>query len=344
VDLFEVKGGSEHQYAFHGDGEAFAAKGLAFQPLDAKELGDPATGYRFMEKAEQASTEDTISCRWISNPDTGLGVRLRMLGAPGTRLVHAEANGLRNRKTPFAKVRMHPILVRRQGPENRFLAVIDAVKGTATSTAAIRRLEARTSAGWADALEIRTGDRTDVVVFASREAAKAGVAVPEHPGVSFHSRLGYASFRAGVADHLWVLGGTQAAAGELALACPPAVSCRLVQATDGTIVIDQPLPPGLRADGQHLFVTGRSNGAYRLAGATGTTLRLADDPILDVSPGDSATIVPWASIARVSPHAFRLLGDLQAVQLPADGNRRRFLRPTPQRRRSSKSGMTGAPC
>jgi hypothetical protein len=326
VDLFEVKGGTEHQYAFHGDGETFAAEGLAFHPLDAKDLGDPATGYQFMEGVEQASTDDTVSCRWTSDPDTGLGVRLRLLGAPGTRLVHAEANGLRDHGAPFAKVRMHPILVRRQGPENRFLAVIDAVKGRAVSTDAIRRLDTRTSAGWAEAVEIRAGDRTDVVVFASSEAATAGVTVPEHSGVTFHSRLGYASFRAGMADHLWLLGGTQAAAGELALACPPAVACRLVQAEDATVVLDQPVPPGLRAKDQYLLVAGRSNGAYRLAGAAGATLRLADDPILDVAAGDSATIVPWAAISRVAPHAFRLLGDIQSAHLPANAKRRRFLR------------------
>ncbi|MBT7298798.1 MAG: hypothetical protein HN849_04765, partial [Victivallales bacterium] len=282
VDLFEVKGGAEHQYAFHGDGETFAAEGLTFAPLDPAELGDPNTGYKFMEDVEQATTDDTISCRWTSNPDTGLGVRLRLLGKPGTRLVHAEANGLRNRRTPFATVRMHPTLARRKGPENRFLAVIDAFKGPANSTGKVRQLKTQAVAGWAEAVEITTNDHTDVVVFASPEAAKSGVKLPDHPGVVFHARLGFASLRAGAVDKLWLLGGTQAVAGKLRLVCPPSVTCKVVKAKDAEMMIDVALPEGLRAEDQHLFIAGRSNGSYRLAGAEGAKLLLADEPILDV--------------------------------------------------------------
>ena len=326
VDLFEVQGGKEHQYAFHGDGETFAAEGLAFAPVAAATLGDPGTGYKYMEKTEQATTDETISCRWTSDPDSGLGVRLRLLGHPGTRLVHAEANGLRDRKAPFAKVRMHPVLACRPGPENRFLAVIDACKGTAVSCAAVRRLATRTAAGWAEAVAIATDDRTDIVVFASAEAAAAGVVLPEHPGVTFHARLGLASLRGDTTDMLWQLGGTGARAGNLRLDCPPVVAGRLIAAEGAEITLDAPMPEGLRADGQHLLVAGRTDGAYLLAGAEGPRLRLADEPIVDVAVGDRAAIVPWAGIFRLAPHAFRLVGDIARAEIPRAEGRRAYLR------------------
>lgn len=326
VDLFEVAGGTEHQYAFHGDGETLAVDALPFAPLDRAELGDPATGYAFMKELTQATTDDTITCRWTSDPATGLGTRLRLLGAPGTRLVRAEANGLRNRNTPFAEVKMHPILARRPGPENRFLAVINACQGKAESTGALRRLQTQTATGWADAVEIRVGDRTDVVVFASPEAAASGVTLPDHPGVTFQSRLGFASFQEGMADTLWLLGGTQATAGELRLTCPPVLTAKIVTAEAAEIMLDTPLPEGLRATDQHLLVAGRANGAYLMAGAEGTQLHLADEPILDVEAGDLVTIVPWAGISRVAPHAFRLVGDIRAASLPPMPGHNRFLR------------------
>lgn len=328
VDLFEVKGGAEHQYTFHGDGETLAVDGLAFAPLDRAELGDPATGYSFMQEVTQAIADDTIVCRWTHDPDTDLGVRLRLLGEPGTRLVRAEANGLRDRNAPFAKVRMYPILARRAGPENRFLAVIDACKGRAESTGQVRRVKAQTTAGWADAVEIGVGDRTDVVVFASPEAAQAGVVLPDLPGIAFHARIGVASLRGGAADSLWLLGGTQAEAGDLRLRGPATAMGKVVAASDASVVLDTALPDGLRVADQYLLIAGCANGAYRLAGGAGTKLELADEPILDVAVGDVATIVPWAGVSRVAPHAFRVQGDIRQAILPRVAGRRAFLRPS----------------
>ena len=91
-------------------------------------------------------------------------------------------------------------------------------------------------------------------------------------------------------------------------------------------MLDTPLPEGLRATDQHLLVAGRANGAYRLAGADEARLHLADEPILDVTAGDAVTIVPWAGISRVAPHAFRLVGDIRAASLPPMPGRNRFLR------------------
>ncbi|MCK5802141.1 MAG: heparinase II/III family protein, partial [Lentisphaeria bacterium] len=332
VDLFEVEGGVDHQYAFHGDGETFHAPPLAFTPTDIAALGEPATGYRHMKDVRQASTDESFVCEWVSDPGEHIGVRLHMMGQVGTTLVQASANGLRNRSTPFAKVKMYPILVRRKGPSNRFLAVVEGFRGARETPLQVRRLRAESAKGWAEAVEVVGDGRRDVVVCASADAAAAGVSLPEFPQIRCHARLALFGRRDGVVEILWALGGSGVAFGDAVLEIVPPVSGRVTQADDDgdTVIVDAHIDDAWRGRDRQLLITGDSRGAYAVRGASvkggATEVALADEPILGVSSGDAFTVVPAGSWERILPQAVRVQGAVRGLRVPAEEAGRAFAR------------------
>lgn len=294
VDLFEVKGGTDHQYAFHADGSQFAPPDLEFEAADAKTLGQPATGYRWLQEVKQAEAPGPFVCQWLSDEKAGLGVRLHMMGAPRTRLYCAKANGLRNRKTPFAKVDMFQVYVQRPGPANMFLSVIQAFKGASGLEA--RELTAKAERGQARAVEVKVGGLTDIVVIADEEAAAGTIAIAEHPAVRFSGRMGHVSLKGKAVAGLWMLGGRSIRYGDTRLAGTPKHEGRIVAVDHEScsVTVDCALEPGTAWAGQHLLVRGRSDGAYRIAEVGRprgkTVIRLAGEPILTLKPGDRFAI------------------------------------------------------
>ena len=330
VDLFEVEGGKDHQYAFHGDGETFTAPELAFQPVDGATLGEAATGYTYLKDIQQASTDEAFRCEWIADPREHVRVRLHMMGKAGTTLIRARANGLRNRSTPFAKVAMFPIFVRRAGPANRFLAVIEGFRGAIDAPLKVRQLRATSAEGRAEAVEVIESGRSDIIVFASAAAADAGVALPELPLIRCHARLAFFGRRDGVLDQLWAMGGREVAFGDTALEIVAPVSGNVSVADDEryTATLDTRVDDAWRGSDRQLLVSGRPDGAYAVAGASTvgevTKLALADEPIMGVRPGASFTIVPSGSLTRVHPHALRVRGSVRSIRLPAPDATRAF--------------------
>ena len=321
VDLFEVEGGKDHQYAFHGDGEVFTAPDLPFEPVDAAALSEPATGYQYLEETRQARTDKAFTCEWVSDPKEDVGVRLHMMGEASTTLVRAQANGLRNRKTPFAKVKMFPIFVRRSGPANRFLAVIEAFRGRSGSALKVRRLRTECARGWADAVEVVREGRRDVVVIASAEAATAGIVLPEVPQIRCQARLAFWSTRDGTLEQLWATGGRSVAYGDTALEIAAPVLGQVAAADDERDIatLDTPIDGAWRGPDRQLLMAGRSDGAYAVADATTvgdvTRLALADEPIMNIEPGADFTVVPSGSMTRAYPHALRVRGSVRSIRL-----------------------------
>ena len=322
VDLFEVEGGADHQYAFHGDGEAFTAPDLPFESTDAAALGEDSTGYTFLRDIEAATVSESFLCEWTSDPRQHVGVRLHMMGQAGTTLVRAKANGLRNRSAPFAKVEMAPIFVRRAGPANRFLAVVEAFRGERDAPLQVRRVLAQSAEGWADAVEITESGRSDIVVVASAEAAEAGVLFPDLPQLRCRARLAFVGRRDGVVERLWALGGKGVAFGDTALEIVGPVSGQVVavDAENDTADLDVAVDDAWRGGDRQLLITGESDGAYAVsdvgpAGA-GSRLALADEPVIRFQNGAGVTIVPGASLERVAPYALRLRGSVRSARLP----------------------------
>ena len=332
VDLFEVEGGTDHQYAFHGDGEAFKAPDLPFEPIDGGTLGEPAAGYAHLREIEAAPVDEAFLCEWVSDAREHVGVRLHMMGREGTSLVTARANGLRNRSAPFAEVAMSPIFVRRAGPANRFLAVVEAFRGDSDAPVRVRKVPVQAAAGWAEAVEVAQPGRSDIVVVASAEAAAAGIRLPELPQVRCHARLAFVGRREGAVDQLWALGGKGVAVGDAELEIVQPAAGRVTEVDDegDAARLEARVDGAWRGRDRQLLITGESDGAYAVSDAsradTGTRLALAEEPIVGFGAGAPFAVVPSGSMERVAPHALRLRGSVRALRLRAPENVRLFAR------------------
>ena len=311
VDLFEVKGGLDHQYALHADGETFKPPGLAYANVAAKSLGDPDTGYRWLTEVKQAAAPEAFVCEWISDAKQRLGTRLHMMGKENTKLVYAKGRGLRNRRTPFAKRDMFKLYVRRPGPYNWFLSVIEVFKGKG-GLSGVRALEVETGAGHASAVEVRSGEWVDIAIVADEAAAAAAgaaagaITLPAYPKLRFSGRMGFVGLRDSAPAQLWMLSGKLLAYGDVVLRGTPKYDGKILAVDQRrcTVTVDADIPTGTGWAGEQMLVKGYSDGAYVMESIEREggkiVIHLADEPILAFEAGDRFTIVPSAVIARRS--------------------------------------------
>ena len=348
VDLFEVKGGSDHQYGFHADGETFKPPVLPYEGLDATTLGEDRTGYTWLKEAKEAPAAGPFVAEWISDSDTQLGTRLHMMGADNTKLICAKAPGLRNRSTPFAEVDMYKVLVQRPGPENLFLAVIETFKGN-SSISRVRELTAQADSGQVRAVEVTCGDVTDITIIADEDAGGGTIKLTEYPGLTFAGRVAFVSLQGDALKQMWMMGGEKLAYGTLALSSVPGYEGEIISLDQETyaVTVDCDIPAGKSWAGEQMLVAGRSDGAYVIeeiqALGDKRLIKLADEPILRLEAGDTFSIVPAAGIEMLAQNLLHVRGRTSQLALingrtlpdgrvivPANGNsqtRRIYVRP-----------------
>ncbi len=319
VDLFEVKGGQEHQYGFHADGEVFEPPLFPYQDVDPGDLGDARTGYSWLKEVKRADAPLPFVAEWISDQETNLGTRLHMMAAEQTKLIYAKAPGLRNRSTPFAERDMYKVLVQRPGPENMFLSVIEAFKGNSDLQA--RELVVKTEAGQARAVEVKYQDAVDITIIADEEAAAGAITVPEYPALSFTGRMGFVSLQGETLQQMWMLGGERIAYGTVSLESTPRYEGKVLSLDqeDHTVAVDCDIPAGKSWAGQQMMVAGRSDGAYVIEqivrDGEQTTIALAGEPIFTLKEGDSFAIVPAASMIMLTENTWHLQGEVAQLRL-----------------------------
>jgi hypothetical protein len=122
VDIFYLKGGSKHDYVFHGMGTDLAIEGLELSPpakgslagetidwgdrigsdgnvigVEGKEYWNPppGNGYGFLMHPRSAASPNNVwSATWTIDRKNGARMRLNMLPMPETKVVTCEAPGI----------------------------------------------------------------------------------------------------------------------------------------------------------------------------------------------------------------------------------------------------------
>lgn len=297
VDGFHVRGGTDHQYAFHALAETVTVPELPYVAFDPASLGDAATGYSWLEDAQSADLLEPRTCEWQAGDE--LATRLHVLPEANTALIHGSAPGLRDRSKPFVEVTMHKVILRRPGPESMFLTVIEGVSGV-SGVAHVSELPVK-GAGIARAAVVECGDLRDIVIIADEDAGPITIDGEDLPAIRFAGRLACITMREGRVVYLWMLGGSELAVGETTLHAVPgyAGSVLAVDPDAFTVTVDAELP----ADdwsGEHLIVADRADGVYAIdsaeAAVGGALVRLAGEPIIDIAPGDAFTIMTSARL------------------------------------------------
>ncbi|MFP3903698.1 MAG: heparinase II/III family protein, partial [Armatimonadota bacterium] len=327
VDCFHVRGGEDHQYAFHGNSESFVPPALDYDSFDATTLGEKATGYDWLEDAKRAETDDALSCQWSTDQHPELSARLHMMGAEDTEFIYGVAPGLRDRHNPFGERDLYKTLVRRPGPENHFLSVFEV----ATDDGGVESVrELQTNAEGARAVEVTCGDVTDIAIVADEAAADETVTIEEYPALRFTGRLGFVSLRDGDPVQLWMLAAEHLAYGGASITgeAEYAGAITAINQEDYTLTVDADIPAGKRWAGQQLIVRDRVTGAYEMQEISKrdgkTVVTMANEPIFELEVGDDFVIRPAASVARLEEGLWQFTGQAAQVQfvtekLLADG-------------------------
>ncbi len=184
VDLFGVKGGSQHDWLLHGDADrdstlaselgmddlegALFASGETFRMWDSEAGFKGGPGVRhpdniknalgLVRQVRGARTDDAWSATFRSSPDEGAALRLWMLGEKGTEVFFGETPSIRragDRNAELLDYWMPLVMARRKGEdlESRFLAVHEPYQGTPFITSVSRE---------GQALVVKTAEFTDV--------------------------------------------------------------------------------------------------------------------------------------------------------------------------------------
>ena len=141
VDVFRVRGGSKHDYAFHShsgpDGTNFeitcdgqlAERAGTLAGEDVEYLSPTRNGYSYVKDVRHGSVEGTFTATWRLGDDAGTGYSLHVLGASGREIFvgKGEARGIVHRSPLDAY-----LIVRGSGEEGlatTFIAVHEPFQG-----------------------------------------------------------------------------------------------------------------------------------------------------------------------------------------------------------------------
>jgi hypothetical protein len=227
LDLFRVKGGSQHDYLFHALADRAELTGV---PLGAEESGSlagtniswgsqqlndgdmaghpnqpywnppPGNGYGFLTKPRRGQATGAWSAQWAV--DATNGVRLFMAAQPGTEVITALAPGLYP-NLPKARY----VIARRKGQdlESQFAAVIEPNNGTSLIEK-VERLRLADQAGDIPpvALRIVRRDGSADVVYSS-----ADTVVRRAGDFTFAGRFIHAQMKEGKLLALSLVGANQ---------------------------------------------------------------------------------------------------------------------------------------
>jgi hypothetical protein len=218
VDFFRVRGGSEHLWSFHADGESVTPPAhVPFgESFDAGELGGEGTGADRLRDACLARPEPGCATfEWHFDSETR--TRLHYLATGTEELVLARAPGLRDVKAPHLDVPLHLLLARAPGPENVFSAVLESWQtAPQVSSAALTPVCGNRPA---TAVRIDAAGGTDLVVLCG--SGEDFVALEEFPGLALSARSAVLRLSAqGAPALMWVEGPGELRFGSHSLACP----------------------------------------------------------------------------------------------------------------------------
>jgi hypothetical protein len=227
LDLFRVKGGSQHDYLFHALADRAEVTGV---PLGAEEPGSlagtnlcwgdqqlndgdmaghpnqpywnppPGNGYGFLIKPQRGQADGAWSAQWPV--DATNGVRLFMAAQPGTEVISALAPGLYP-NLPKARY----VIARRKGQdlESQFAAVIEPNDGN-SRVGSVERLSIQGLPGDipAVALKITRRDGATDLVYSSADNA-----VRRAGDFTFAGRFIHAQLKDGKLLALSLIGATE---------------------------------------------------------------------------------------------------------------------------------------
>ena len=328
VDLFRVRGGSRHDYLFHGpmtdaviDGVTLPAPlsgtmagtdvPFGYKPDNVAPYGIENSGYQYLYDVREAAMTGVTTARW--KMDDGVTFAARFIPDGEERLYHT----LGYPRPASKSIPPMPFLIRHRDP---------SVSGDLSAFVTVFGVEAAPRIERVERLEL-SPDSTpgSVAVVVTHEYGRDVLLMTPSPDGRIFSEDGMyeltGQFGAVREDgdktiHLTMTGGSLLRAGEHALKAPsPQFTARIEHVYDDRIVLDKPLPAGIAGD--IVFADrGGIRSAYRIDKLDGRTVSISPTTwigrgrveSLDIETGE---IVDGRSIYRLAdvsgqPHADKL--------------------------------------
>ncbi len=308
VDAFRVSGGETHDFALHGAGQAFQADGPAWAAFEGTVVSREAGG-KWVRQARHAPWDEPLRSFWREGDQ---GLCLDLLGATGTTLFDLTTPGLRHRRNPWEKRDLRVLLARRAGPSSAFVSVLQAT-GAAEPGFTVSAVPARSDSGEVHAVRIDGHGIKDLMVIGEAASAAGETACGD---LRFRGEQAFVS-RGPAGEVLWLLNGSAAQSGDLALRAHPPVTATVtaVAIADASIDLDAALPATADLAGRLILVNGLTDGACTIAATAplpqgGTRVRLADDPLCRLEAGQRVTLPTWAMLRRRPDGTLERHGDL----------------------------------
>lgn len=295
VDVVRAEGGSRQDYVLHGAGQDFSIGADGWTPFTEPVCVPAAEGGKWLRSAQAtAASGDMVTAQWS---EQGKTVRLDHLLAPGATLLHLTAPGQRNRNDPWEKRDLHLLDVRRAGPANTFVSVLQAPGDVAAEALKVREVPAESEGGSVRAVEVSGADFRDVLVVG--EAASATGLTRCGNLLAFRGQEAFVSMSPR-GTTVTLMNGSELRAGVLTISARPQLRGRVVALDQEhfSITVDCPdLPDGDTAQGQYLLMTGLADGAYEIESVAHeggqVVVRLADEPTLNLKPGQEFTFTTF---------------------------------------------------
>jgi hypothetical protein len=251
-DVWRVKGGTQHDWSFHGFPFAdFSSPQFADAPVQKKgtlageniafgadKIPEQSSGFQYLfnvQRAHIGSTPDTASATWKSQTDD-TALNLTLLNPPA-ELIAADAEP---ELQPGAPETMKYLLARRQSDKEPlssvFAAIIEPSNGGAKIRSATPLQPQNAAPDFAGArVELEpatTGEKPRVDYILSNLDGKTAVVLPEN--IEFAGEFGVVSD-----DALWLVNGTKLKSGALEIAAAPeTATIAAVDASKNEITLD----------------------------------------------------------------------------------------------------------
>ena len=228
VDLFEVKGGTTHDYFLHGDADAPAQlvcdlkfddlqsllpAGFDWTPTknegEARRAREPYYAYGFLRDLQTAdvSHESSVAVDFQSTSQADAGLRVTLCPQPDSQLVLGENPSIRQASEDDGQLDEYhrPFLVLRRhakGERSLFVSVIEPHGATPFITS-IKRMELTSGAV---ALRIEIDDRIDTIVFGAEKPQSVSIESEGDKGFQYRGQFGMLCVRAGDLERAYALG------------------------------------------------------------------------------------------------------------------------------------------
>jgi hypothetical protein len=286
VDLFRVKGGKTHQYAFHSNGTLAGFSPAHASPEPAKLA---AAWNLWLENPGSLVPLQPYTFTWKFD-EINLDLMLLNTGDTVDRVIIADAPGWRkgSPKSELDKPAIQQILAEKSAAApltTQYAAVIVPYPAEASPVLTARLLENDCRTG-AMAVEVRFADRTDYIISTKDQEMRS------YGPVKAAGRFAVVSVDAeGRLIQAYLLAGVSLECGETRISLPsPGTTRRITSVSGRTFHLAEPLSPDLAPRGAYVLVSGptpmqkglpRPQTGFEIESATADSVTVRDYPVFE---------------------------------------------------------------